>query len=92
MRLRQHTTLAALVGKGETIGVLRGILDCLKGTKAGRVRSLCGLLEAGFLPRRTGPYPVGPGGVLSLSDLALPAPRAAGTEDPSSLENRSLQK
>ena len=69
------------MGKGETTGVLRGTLGCPKGTKAGRVRSPCGLLEAGFLPRRTGPYPAGPSGVLSLPDLALPAPRAAGTED-----------
>ena len=61
------------MGKGETTGVLRGTLGCPKGTKAGRVRSPCGLLEAGFLPRRTGPYPAGPGGVLSLPDLALPA-------------------
>ena len=79
------------MGNGETTGVLRGTLGCPKGTKAGRVRSPCGLLEAGFLSRRTGPYPVGPGGVLSLPDLALPAPRAAGTEDPRVLCSRLLE-
>ena len=79
------------MGNGETTGVLRGTLGCPKGTKAGRVRSPCGLLEAGFLPRSTGPYPAGTGGVLSLPDLALPAPRAAGTEDPRVLSSRLLE-